>query len=168
MRSTSIEDGGSGARSGSGDPASGGGDTSFKSGWRRFDIEATWGKVTRHETILTKRDMKVGIRIMGIDPAFSSGGDRTMAVIGELGWDSKQLVQVLNIVGIEELTMNANQRQLIKMVIHRMTQHTHEDAAARSSQDWQDAHERFASQLQKLEAGLIDALDEVNPRGISK
>ena len=50
------------------------------------------------------------VRAMGVDSAYTSGGDLTIAVIGDMGWDAKRRCQVVDIVAIEEITTNAGEK----------------------------------------------------------
>lgn len=91
--------------------------------WRNF--RGYWCPFGSDTTIYTDEDIKAAgadkqftnwrlskekIRVMGVDSAFSSGGDRTIAMVGELGYDSNAMVQVVNIIATEEISINAGDK----------------------------------------------------------
>jgi hypothetical protein len=99
------------------------GDLNSPEFWRNF--RGYWCPFGADVTIYTDEDIKSAhadqkftnwrlskekIRVMGVDSAFSSGGDRTIAMIGELGYDSQRLTQVVNILATEEITINAGDK----------------------------------------------------------
>jgi hypothetical protein len=96
------------------------GDMNSPEFWRNF--RGFWCPYGADTTIYTDEDIKAAgadktfnnwrlsrekTLVMGVDSAFSSGGDRTIAVIGELGWHREQLTQVVNIKAVEEITISA-------------------------------------------------------------
>jgi hypothetical protein len=91
--------------------------------WRNF--RGFWSPLGGDQTIFTDDDIKVPkadqryplqdfaknrpkIRAIGVDSAYSTGGDSTVAVIGDLGFSEKDYTPIVDIVGVEELTIDAH------------------------------------------------------------
>jgi hypothetical protein len=91
--------------------------------WRNF--RGFWSPLGGDQTIFTDDDIKVPkadqryplqdfaknrpkIRAVGVDSAYSTGGDSTVAVIGDLGFSEKDYTPIIDIIGVEELTIDAN------------------------------------------------------------
>lgn len=116
--------------------------------WRNF--RGFWSPLGEEATIISHDDVKITgadtafknwnltkqkIRVMGVDSSFSTGGDRTIAVIVEMGWCSERRCQVVEIIGIEEINVSmANKDSLhseqvglaIKQLAHKYAiQYTH-------------------------------------------
>lgn len=96
------------------------GDMTSPEFWRNF--RGFWSPVGSEATIYTDEDIKASggdrrftnwlltrpkIRACGVDSAFSSGGDSTIAVVGDLGYCAERRTMVVDIIAVEELTINA-------------------------------------------------------------
>lgn len=64
--------------------------------------------------------------------------------------------------------MTTIQHQFIRKATRRFKQKTLEHKQDRPDAGWQDAHEVFATRLDALEAGLIDALQGIEPKEIRR
>lgn len=91
--------------------------------WRNF--RGFWSPIGSDATIYTDEDIKAGggdrrfinwlmtrpkIRAMGVDSAFSSGGDSTIAVIGDMGYCAERRELVVDIISVEEITIDAGDK----------------------------------------------------------
>jgi hypothetical protein len=92
--------------------------------WR--NSRGYWSPVGSENTIYTAEDIKASgadklfddwlntrpkIRCMGVDLAHSSGGDFTVAVIGDMGWCAKRRCLVVEIVAVEEINTDASNKK---------------------------------------------------------
>lgn len=64
--------------------------------------------------------------------------------------------------------MTTIQAQFVRKAILRFKQKTLEHKHDQNSQGWEEAHDQFASRLDRLEAGIIEALQGIDPKNIHR